>query len=772
MKPLEPPRDTRKLRSVTPLDEEYIMVYIKDGEVVYRDDGTGPSACQGHDYAEGDDLLVPFGHPLDVTEAVKGRNWRLMSEDDAAYADGCSPVAVYRKSKPNNADYNWNYCLDHWLFLKVPHPLKQGASYSLEVDEATFIEERVTRFTFDIYEHPSEAIHVNLIGYPTQAVIKAADLYYWMGDGGERDYAPFEGRKVYIKNLDTGDVTEVSRVAFWKPRMRDELKRDYTGSSVWRTDFTEFCQPGRYRLAVEGIGSSAPFAIQNGIFFEPYKTSLRGFYYMRIGEPKKGITPIPRQPRFIPNEDPEGFKIYLTDVHPWDPEFIHYPADTWDESHHVGRAEDSLFWRRRLPGNPTNDKVVGGHADAFDWDRHLAHVSIIYDMLLPYLLSNGALGDDDLEIRESGNGIPDLIDEARNEVDMWLHIRDGEAYCHGLTNPCKQLKVMFQAGATTMAAWANAANCAMIADAFRVSGHKDLQGHYTQEAITAFRYAEKQDNKQLDDVQNVGDAYMRGRDFAATAAAFLYNATGDRQWEDHFARESVVTGPGSRIEKGSSWTASGGADGQTRWAQVWASAGYLLCPHACHYPELKANMKAAILREAQETCVANMDMRPSRRASPTSHWQTVQNLHAVCIAHKVCEVPDERAMLEKAMLLEADWSLGRNPSNIVEMTGLGSRCVVNCFTTGRNDGSPGLHPGHTPYWNIEPWSYDHNGGNPQFFVQKCYPDWVMGGWPHHEAHFDNRYSWCNAEFTPQQTMRGKMVLYAYLHYLFADPKER
>ena len=63
-------------------------------------------------------------------------------------------------------------------------------------------------------------------------------------------------------------------------------------------------------------------------------------------------------------------------------------------------------------------------SDAFDWDRHLAHVGNIYDMILPYILTNGRISEDNLGIRESGNGIPDIIDEARNEVDFFLSIRD------------------------------------------------------------------------------------------------------------------------------------------------------------------------------------------------------------------------------------------------------------------------------------------------------------------------------------------------------------
>ncbi len=59
-------------------------------------------------------------------------------------------------------------------------------------------------------------------------------------------------------------------------------------------------------------------------------------------------------------------------------------------------------------------------------------------MLLPYILTDGKLNDDNLGIAESGNGIPDILDEARNEVDFWLRLRDGDGYSHGLTNPTRQ----------------------------------------------------------------------------------------------------------------------------------------------------------------------------------------------------------------------------------------------------------------------------------------------------------------------------------------------
>ena len=312
---------------------------------------------------------------------------------------------------------------------------------------------------------------------------------------------------------------------------------------------------------------------------------------------------------------------------------------------------------------------------------------------------------------------------------------------------------MFQAGATTMAAWANAANAAMLAEAFRVAGRPELMGKYRDAAIAAYRFASRQENQQLDDLQEIGDAYMRGRDFRQMAAAFLFNVTGAAEWEDAMAADSVVRDAVAPIEN------------EGKWVQTWAAAAYLLTPHPQRHPALAANLRSAIRQQAIERNVQHMDTRPSRRTSTNRNWQTPHNLQLVALAHVISDDTADRARFERAMILEADWGLGRNPSNMVEMTGLGSRSVVNCYTSGRNDGVPGLHPGHTPYNNLEPWGGDHIGSNPRWFAERGYPDWDKGGWPHQEAHFNSRYSWANAEFTPRQTMRGKMVLYGYLEFL-------
>lgn len=736
------------------VDKDYLMIHFRDGEVHYRDDATGPSAYLGHTFVEGDDTLFVFGKRLDPAAASVASDWTISSPDDRGFGSG-KAFAAWRKSKPMNTDNTLTSELDHWIFIRMPQSMKQGCTYKVRIPDGVGSDRNEAEVKFDIWNSQSESVHVNILGYSPAEPVKGADLYLWLGEGGARDYKSFEGKKVYIYNVATGKSRKVGNVSFWKPAAASEFeagKKDLTGSDVWNIDFRESV-PGRYRLVVEDVGCSMDFDIDNEVYFQPYRFSVRGYYYMRLGEPiDSSVSPAPRQPMFIPEVDPVGFTVYKTDLQPWHPDWRKLRGDVWDEPH-FKPALESAFWQHRLPGDPVNVNVRGGHSDAFDWDRHLAHVSNIYDILLPYILTEGRLAEDNLGIRESGNGIPDLIDEARNEVDFFLSIRDGEAYSQGVTNPSKEWTIMFQAGCTTMAAWANAANCAVLAEAFRISGNTELCSYYTDEAVKAFNFASRQENQQLDELQDVGSARMRGRDFRQMAAAYLYNVTGDRKWEDILAEESMVKGPASLIVDKSR---------EHTYYQLWATAAYLVCSQERHYGELYANMKSSVNFQADENNVKLYAQRPSRRSANDARWQTSENLQLVMMAHYLAADKARRQELERSMFLEAGWGLGRNPANTVEMTGLGERHITDCYTTGRNDGVPGSHPGQTPFNGTETWS-PGNGGDAKIILSRCYPDWYEGGWPRQESFFNIRYMWVNGEFTPRETMRGKMALLAYLY---------
>ena len=746
-----------QLRAVQIVDKEVILVTFADGDVIFRDDAQGPSAYLSvNDATENSTVL--YGNPLPVSYATMTSNWIIRSGDDPAYGTGLSPSACYRKSKINGmGQYNWNTTINdynydtpmqHQIYLILPTPLKENCTYTIEINSETETDKTTANVTFDIFNSRSESIHLNINGYSTSSVVKSTDVYQWMGDGKARDYNSFAGNQVYLYHIDTKTKTEAGKLEFWKPNQR-ETQHNFTQSDVWITDFHTDVTPGNYRIVIEGIGCSDDFEIKDDIYKVPFDVSVRGFFYMRIGEDCMECVPVPRRPLYIQDVDPRNTKIYITTMQPYHPNWGSFSSgDYWDNPND---------WKPYMKaGSPTNPQAKGGHSDAYDWDRHLGHVSNIYDMLLPFYLSGGKLTDDNCGIRESGNGIPDLLDEARNEVDFWLNLRDGAGYSHGLTNPNSNNE-LFQAGTTTMAAWANAVNAAMLAYCFQLIDNAGLEKQYLDSAIVAFNYAMNQSDEMLNRTQNMGDITVRGKDLLMTAAAFLYNLTGDRLYENIFNTNCEIKSANAVVADNTKF-------------QLWGAAAYLSTKQPINYPELYQNIKNSIINEAHKKEADYINVRPSRRGTDNDiNWfQTGQNMQRTIIAHAVTDDPAEKDFFLKALTLEADWGLGRNPLNIIQMTTAttpleSKRSVVNIYTAGRNDGTPGMHPGHTPYLN----AYDWGGlimGNPSWMTKKSYPSDVSL-WPMGEIYFNTRYVYAHSEFTPQQTMRGKMALYGYLYAL-------
>lgn len=767
-----------KLISAASVDNQFLRIAFADGEVRFKDDGLGDHAFLAHGNFTGQDTVVRFGAALNTAAAVKPTSWTLRSNDDGSYAgSGVAPLACYRKTKlsamseggwntQSGWDYIYDYTLDHQIFLKLPHPLKQGKSYTLTMAAALNSDSTSATITFDVFNAVSEAVHVNLVGYAPEAPRKAADVYLWMGDGGARDYSAFESNRVYLYNTQTQQSTAVGTLSFWKEQGNDVGGQNLTMSSVWRADCEQGGAAGRYRLVVEGIGCSQDFTIAPAIYQEPFNVALKGFYYMRIGEPRRAtITPVPRQPRWIPQSDPSTTRVYLTSMHPYHAQWKSFSSgDAWDN------PNDWAAYK--LAGSPQNNLAAGGHSDALDWDRHLGHISIVFDMLLPAIAAQGALKDDAVGIAESGNGVPDILDEAQNEVDFWLRLRDGKGYSHGLTNPNSNNE-LFQAGTSALAAWANAAAAAMLGEGYRLVGQSVLAARYRDSAVVAYTYAQTLDDQMLDVALDIGNTAMRGRDFKMTAAAYLFNLTGQQKYEDVVKQESrCAQGLGAINDY--HWVPDQG-EVKGYWTggdQLWATAGYLLSPQTQSSAQLVANMRTSLLAEAKEKEANGITYRPSRRATDVNsgYFHTLQNMQRTIAAHAVAQSSADKELLLNALYLEADWGLGRNPLNMIQMTTASTplaslRSVENMYTSGRNDGTPGLHPGHTPYMNVWDWDGSMVMGSPSWMQNKCYPAHFTNSWPRAESYFNTRYVWANAELTPQQTMRGKMALYGYLYAL-------
>ncbi len=746
------------------LDQQFLMLHFKDGEVIRRDDGTGACAFMGHCHSADGSKAVYYGNALDVNKAVLPQTWILVSPNDPNYSgSGLQPIQVHRKSKLNgmsinrwdddagvSGDYIYDITMEHYLYLELPHPMQQGKNYTLKINDNIESDKNEISLEFDVFRNVSEAIHVNLVGYDPDSPVKAADLYHWMGDGGARDYSAFEGNKIFLYNVRTGQSFEVGEVSFWKKDTEEFSGHNFSRSDVWNIDFTGSYPIGTYRLVVEGVGCSPDFEISPEVYYEPFRVSVLGFFYMRLGQDSPDIDPRPRIPLLIPGVD--NTTVYITNLHPYHPAWEDIrirKTDPWD---HPDEFEPYVTGEQNMD-------AWGGHSDAYDWDKRLQQVFTVYDKLLPFILTEGALTDDNTGIAESGNGIPDLLDGVRYEVDAWLRMRDGMGYAHGTTCPYdEENRIRYQGGTTAVAGWANALNSAMLAEAFRVSGHNELMKVYLDSALVAFNYTDGLEDRMLDLQETDGAGLVRGRDFRMMAAAYLYNLTGDTRFEDIMAEESVVTSPKSTIID------------TDRHNQIYGVAAYLTTKQKVNYPELFSNMRSSLMKEARVLEAGFAGTRPSRRATcnDAGYFWTIQNMQRTIIAHAISDNPEEKEYFLRALILEADFSLGRNSTNMIQMTTASTplqnkRSVEFAYTSGYNDGTPGLHPGHTPYWNMHDWAPDMIMGRPSWLASHGYPE--MEKWPSSELAFNTDYVWAHTEFTPQQTMRGKMALYAYLYGL-------
>jgi endoglucanase len=159
-----------------------------------------------------------------------------------------------------------------------------------------------------------------------------------------------------------------------------------TGDVIQAADFSQLSQPGTYYIEVPGVGRSWDFAVEQNVYEPAYKLAMLGFYGQRCG------TAVDLGPEF------PGYK---------------HPA-----CHLHGEFHPSSG----LTGTRDN---IGGWHDAGDYGRYVVNSGISTATLLwAWELFPAHLKDIRLHIPESGNGTPDLLNEARWNLEWVLKMQD------------------------------------------------------------------------------------------------------------------------------------------------------------------------------------------------------------------------------------------------------------------------------------------------------------------------------------------------------------
>lgn len=219
----------------------------------------------------------------------------------------------------------------------------------------------------------------------------------------ELNYAvPENSPNILVDQL--GYITESSKIAVFCGREmpaefhiveKETGETVYTGSLeereyqakgqeyIWYGDFSDFRIPGTYYIEAPVLGQSYSFQIGENLYDEVFREACRQYYYNRCGMTLTG----------------------------------EYAGEMAHNACHTGRA----VLREDISVTP--DVSGGWHQDEMGSKNVEMAARNIGIMLLSYELYGESFGDD-VGIPESGNGIPDILDEIRYEVEWLLKMQD------------------------------------------------------------------------------------------------------------------------------------------------------------------------------------------------------------------------------------------------------------------------------------------------------------------------------------------------------------
>lgn len=185
------------------------------------------------------------------------------------------------------------------------------------------------------------------------------------------------------------------------------------GEDVYRCDFSALTAEGWFFIRIPGVGRSWPFRHDPDVYSRAFYTAARGMYHQRfntvIGPPYSNWY----------RERPHITEAYFCE-HITSPR--HNPNAV--ANNYINNEQNMIA--ATIDTSIRHELVEGGHCDAGDWDLREQHFTCVLDLLYAFEFFGSKLTDNQLNIPESGNGIPDLLGEARYGLEQWRNLQTPE----------------------------------------------------------------------------------------------------------------------------------------------------------------------------------------------------------------------------------------------------------------------------------------------------------------------------------------------------------
>jgi hypothetical protein len=294
-----------------------------------------------------------------------------------------------------------------------------------------------------------------------------------------------------------------------------------SGDKAWWFDFSSVTTPGTYYvLDVDNAVRSDVFDISDTVYREVLKRAMRMLFYQRVGQSK----------------DAKWAGMA------W--------ADTVD---HVGPGQDHEARSFMDQGNASTAKDVwGGWFDAGDFNKYTNWTANYVIGLLRSYLENPSAWRDDYEIPESGNGVPDVLDEAKWGLDYLERLQQSDGSVLSIVGeaagspPSSAKDRSYYGLPNTSAALTTSAAFALGATVFGSLGNATLSSYATDlksRALSSWNWALAnpnvifKNNDQASGTAGLGSGQQEVDDYGRLtkkieAATYLFELTADTQYRD------------------------------------------------------------------------------------------------------------------------------------------------------------------------------------------------------------------------------------------------
>jgi hypothetical protein len=567
---------------------------------------------------------------------------------------------------------------------------------------------------------PAEAITVgryimvDQLGYRPDMPKVAVLVDPQLGHNAADTYAP--GATLQLRRWDDAGIVLSAASTPWSGGQTQAS----SGDRGWWFDFSSVTTPGSYYVYdPDNELRSHCFEVRDDVYRPALVAATRMFFYNRCGFAK---------------QEP------------------HADARWTDAAAYLGPGQDTEARFVDDKGNALLARdMSGGWFDAGDTNKYTTFAAKpVHQLLCAYAQNPGAFTDD-FGIPESGNGIPDLLDEVRWELD-WLvrmqnqdggaHIKIGAIQYVSASPPSSDAIPRYYApvcsSATISVAGMFAHAALVLRDFPSLAGYA---GELQSRAVSAWQWYHANPLRTDCDTQEIksGDADQseaKQQQLAVVAAIYLYALTGDSQYDSHVIAHYRITRPYQ----------------DNGWSRYDAEEGDALLFYTT-LPGADPGVRAALLEKKVEEATTQADIYrfdPSRdlyRAyitDATYHWGSNQ---ARCdngntnydMIHFGLDAEHHAEYYARAAGI-LNYIHGVNPFGMVylsNMYGYGAELSANeIYHAWFCDGSiwdnavmsaNGPAPGYVPGGPNASYSGDSAppAGQP---LQKCYLDWNGSAW--------------------------------------------